>query len=155
MVLKERQWYSYTGVIGISRDRGLQTICREGQKLPPVVFLAGPTLMPVGEAPLGSCGPTSVSRMLPFLETMKQLGTHLVIAKGTNSEVIRAFKQFSLAYGIAVGGAGAFYGTKIKQVLNKKYECLGAEGFFLVVVEELTFYVSVGGDVDGHFEPIP
>jgi len=93
--------------------------------------------------------------MLAFLETMKQLGTHLVIAKGINSEVLRAFSQFNLAYGIAVGGAGAFYGTRIKQVVNTKYECLGAEGFFLVMVEELPFYVSVGGDVDGHFEPIP
>jgi len=154
-VLREKHWYSCRGVIGITRDRGLQTICQEGQHLPAVVFLAGPTLMAAKEAPLGSCGPTSVSRMLPFLEAMNRLGVQLVIAKGVSDDVPKTFRRIGLSYGIAVGGAGAFYGTKIKQVLSRKYESLGAEGFFLVEVQDFPFYVCVGGDVDGYFEPIP
>jgi len=154
-VLKEEQWYSCKGVVGITRDRGLQMICEEGELLPVVVFLAGPTLMASKEAPLGSCGPTSVSRMLPFLEAMKRLGVQLVVAKGISDDVLEAFRRIGLSYGIAVGGAGAFYGTKIKQILSRKHESLGAEGFFLAEVKDFPFYVCVGGDVDGYFEPIP
>jgi len=97
---------------------------------------------------------TPYLRAIDGINPMEQ-GVKDALEGGITTIVPETFRRIGLSYGIAVGGAGAFYGTKIKQVLSRKYESLGAEGFFLVEVQDFPFYVCVGGDVDGYFEPIP
>ncbi|WP_018963178.1 fumarate hydratase C-terminal domain-containing protein [Coprothermobacter platensis] len=154
MLLSSGVWVKYTGEMGIARDRGLQKLIEEHQVLPSVLFFAGPTLKGNSKAPLGSCGPTSISRMLPFLPSCKDLGVRLIVSKGMSKDVLNVLQETNLAYGIAPGGAGAFYGVRIERVLKRKYEELGPEAFFLINVKEFPFYVFLGGEVDGYFEQI-
>jgi tartrate dehydratase beta subunit/fumarate hydratase class I family protein len=92
--------------------------------------------------------------MVPFLKICHELGTQLIIAKGINDNVVATMREIGIAYGIAPGGTGAFYGVRISRVLERRYEELGPESFFIVEVEDFPFFVSVGGEVDGHFEQI-
>ncbi|NPV88769.1 fumarate hydrolyase [Coprothermobacteraceae bacterium] len=142
----EGYWYEFSGVLTIGRDRGLKQACAEKKPFTEVLFLAGPTLDARGSA-LGSCGPTSVNRMIPMLHDLRALGVRHVIGKGVNAEVIDAFRSVGLGYGVAVGGAGAFYGLKIRRLIDRSYTELGPEGVFLVEVVDLPFYVVVEGVV--------
>ena len=78
------------------------------------IYYAGPTPAPKG-MPVGSCGPTTSSRMDTYAVPLLKKGLKGMIGKGERSEkVIEAIKKFKAVYFIAVGGAGALLSERIK-----------------------------------------
>ncbi len=71
------------------------------------IYYAGPTPTPNGLA-IGSCGPTTSSRMDLYTPTLLDMGLKCMIGKGPRSEkVIESIKINNSVYLCAIGGAGA------------------------------------------------
>jgi fumarate hydratase subunit beta len=113
-----------------------------------VIYYAGPT-PGRGKRPVGSCGPTTSSRMDAFTPALLHLGVAGMIGKGTRSDEVRkAIKKYGAVYFLAVGGIGALLGTKIKSVRCILYKDLGPEAVYKLEVKD--FPLIVGIDSKGH-----
>ncbi len=111
------------------------------------IYYAGPTPTPDGLA-IGSCGPTTSSRMDPYTARLYDLGVAATIGKGErNAEVVDAIIRNKAVYLCAIGGAGALASMKISECEVIAFEDLGCES-----VKKLTFDnfpLIVGIDCDG------
>lgn len=82
-----------------------------------VLYYAGPTPEKEGLV-IGSCGPTTSSRMDRFAPEFYDLGVAATVGKGERSkEVAEACKRNRSVYLCAVGGAGAL---AAKSIVSKK-----------------------------------
>lgn len=91
------------------------------------VYYAGPTPAPEG-LPIGSCGPTTSSRMDPYAPLLLDNGLVAMIGKGPrNSEVINALVRNKAVYLCAIGGAGALAAQCITSCEVVAFEDLGCE----------------------------
>ncbi|MCR4925608.1 MAG: Fe-S-containing hydro-lyase [Clostridiales bacterium] len=99
-----------------------------------VVYYAGPTPTPEGLA-IGSCGPTTSSRMDVYAPRLLDLGLAAMVGKGGRSkEVCDAIVRNKAVYLCAIGGAGALASKCITECEVIAYEDLGCES-----VKKLTF----------------
>ncbi len=91
------------------------------------IYYAGPTPTPNNMA-IGSCGPTTSSRMDAYAPRLLSLGLKCMIGKGgRNSEVCEAIKQNGAVYLCAIGGAGALAAEHITKCEIIAFEELGCE----------------------------
>jgi fumarate hydratase subunit beta len=103
---------------------------KSGKKIPVLlkgetVYYVGPTPHRKGEA-IGSCGPTTSSRMDPFTPLLLKNGLIGMIGKGERSkEVNMAIKKHKAVYFITIGGAGAYLSEKVKSAKVIAYKDLG------------------------------
>lgn len=98
------------------------------------IYYAGPTPTPEGLA-VGSCGPTTSSRMDVFTPRLLDLGLKCMIGKGErNEDVCRSIKDNGAVYLCAIGGAGALACEHISECEVIAFEDLGCES-----VKRLTF----------------
>lgn len=98
------------------------------------IYYAGPTPTPEGLA-VGSCGPTTSSRMDPYTPRLLNLGLKCIIGKGNrNEEVTESIKRNSAMYLCAIGGAGALACSCITSCEVIAFDDLGCES-----VKKLTF----------------
>ena len=143
------------GTIYTARDaahKRLVDLIKKKQKLPldlknSIIYYAGPTPPPPGKV-IGSCGPTTSSRMDPFTLPLLKKGLTAMIGKGTRStDIQRAIKTFSAVYFVALGGAGALLSKKIKKSKVLCFRELGPEAIYKLKVED--FPVIVGIDSNG------
>jgi fumarate hydratase subunit beta len=104
-----------SGVVYTARDaahKRIMQLLESGEKLPfdlenAFVYYAGPTPTPENMA-IGSCGPTTSSRMDKFAPTLLDLGLGGMIGKGPrNQNVVDAIVRNKAIYFCATGGAGA------------------------------------------------
>lgn len=111
------------------------------------IYYAGPTPTPDGLA-IGSCGPTTSSRMDPYTARLYDLGVAATIGKGErNAEVVDAIIRNKAVYLCAIGGAGALASMRISKCEVIAFEDLGCES-----VKKLTFDnfpLIVGIDCNG------
>ena len=92
-----------------------------------VVYSAGPTPPPPG-LPIGSCGPTTSSRMDRFAPALYDMGMVATIGKGERSDAVcDAICRNNAVYLCAVGGAGALAAQCIKQSEVIAFDDLGCE----------------------------
>ena len=99
-----------------------------------VVYYAGPTPTPDNLA-IGSCGPTTSSRMDKYAPKLLDMGLLAMIGKGPRStEVCDAITRNGAIYFCAVGGAGALASKSIIDAHVIAFDELGCES-----VKELTF----------------
>ena len=123
-----------------------------GHKLPfdiynSTIYYAGPTPTP-DSLPIGSCGPTTASRMDPFTPILLDIGVKGMIGKGVrNKETIEAIKKNKCVYFCAVGGAGALISKSIVEVVPLCYGDLGTEGVYRYTLKD--FPCIVGIDCEG------
>lgn len=117
-------------------------------------YLKGEAIYYAGPAPakknmaIGSCGPTTSSRMDIFTPILIKQGLKAMIGKGKRSEEVRkAIKKYHAVYFMAVGGCGAFFATKIKKAKKVAYVDLGPEAIYKLDVKD--FPVIVGIDSFG------
>lgn len=131
-----------SGRVYTSRDAAHKRIVnslRAGEKLPydltdAVIYYAGPTPAPEGLA-IGSCGPTTSSRMDVFAPTLLDEGVVAMVGKGErNKAVCDAIARNKAVYLCAIGGAGALASKCITSCNVIAYDDLGCES-----VKELTF----------------
>ena len=112
-----------------------------------VIYYAGPT--PAREnMPIGSCGPTTSSRMDVFTPTLLNLGLAAVIGKGMRgAAVVSAMKANQALYFCAIGGAGALAAKCVKKLDVIAFEELGCES--VKRLEIVDFPLIVGIDTLG------
>lgn len=140
-----------SGTVYTSRDaahKRIREALEKGQDLPydlngAVVYYVGPTPAPEG-LPIGSCGPTTSSRMDVFSPLLLDNGLAAMIGKGPrNDEVCEAIKRNKAVYFCAVGGAGALLAKAVKKCEVIAYEDLGCESVKRMEIEKLPLIVAI------------
>ena len=144
-----------SGKVFTSRDAAHKRIfelIKKGEPLPfkiqnSVIYYAGPTETPTNMA-IGSCGPTTSSRMDTFAPKLYDMGLTATIGKGErNQTVIDSIVKNKAAYLCAIGGAGALAAKSIVSNRVIAFEDLGCES-----IKELDFKdfpLIVGVDCHG------
>lgn len=140
-----------SGTIYTARDaahKRLFQLLDEGKELPfelegAVIYYAGPTPAQQGMA-VGSCGPTTSSRMDPFAPRLLDLGLRGMIGKGQRSdEVCEAIARNGGVYFAAVGGAGALIAKSIVSAEVIAFEELGPESVKRMELDSLPLTVAI------------
>lgn len=140
-----------TGTIYTARDAAHKKIVesiKKRESLPfdlknQFIYYAGPTPAPRG-MPIGSCGPTTSSRMDAYTIPLLERGLKGMIGKGKRSEaVIKAIKKFKAVYFLAVGGAAALLATKVKKAKVIAYSELGTEAVYKLEVKDFPVIVAI------------
>ncbi len=130
-------------------------LLENGKELPielsrAVIYYAGPTPEKNGMA-VGSCGPTTSSRMDKYTPTLLDMGLLGIIGKGKRNEaVIDAIIRNQAVYFCALGGAGALYANAIKECEVVAFEELGCESLKKMKIEKFPVYVAIdchGGNI--------
>ncbi len=124
-----------SGTAYTSRDaahKRITEIIKKGEKPPydidgAVIYYAGPTPTPEGLS-IGSCGPTTSSRMDVYAPMLLDMGLAAMVGKGPRSkEVCDAIVRNKAVYFCAIGGAGALASKCISQCEVIAFEDLGCE----------------------------
>ena len=140
-----------TGIILTARDAAHKRLCdmlNRGKALPlnlkdAVIYYCGPTPARPGRA-IGSCGPTTSSRMDSFTPQLIKLGLGAMIGKGNRSgEVTDAIKRHRCVYFLAVGGAGALLSTKVRSAKAVLFKDLGPEAVYKLEVKDFPLMVGI------------
>jgi len=144
-----------SGIIFTARDaahKKLHDMLAKNKRLPinlidAVVYYAGPAPAPA-RRPIGSCGPTTSSRMDPFTPELIKLGLRGMIGKGDRSDEVRkAIVKHGCVYFIATGGIGALLSMKVKSCRPILFGELGPEAIYKLEVKD--FPLIVGIDAKG------
>ncbi len=147
-----------SGTVYTSRDAAHKRIVNaieNGETLPydltdAVVYYAGPTPAPEGLA-IGSCGPTTSSRMDVFAPLLLDKGLVAMVGKGErNREVCDAIVRNKAVYLCAIGGAGALASKCIKKCEVIAYEDLGCESVKRLMFDSFPLTVAIdcsGGNI--------
>ncbi len=144
-----------SGTVYTSRDAAHKRICAlldSGEELPfelknAAVYYAGPTPTKPGDI-IGSCGPTTSSRMDVYAPRLLDEGLCCMIGKGGRSEsVIDAIKRNNAVYLCAIGGAGALASKCITKCEEIAFFDLGCES--VKHLEFNDFPLTVGSDSHG------
>lgn len=147
-----------SGVIYTARDAAHKRffdLLDRGEPLPiplegAILYYAGPTPAQQGMA-VGSCGPTTSSRMDPYAPRLLDLGLRGMIGKGERApQVVEAIARNRAVYFAAIGGAGALIARCIRSAQVVAFPELGCESVKRMEVEELPLTVAIdalGGDL--------
>ena len=140
-----------TGYIYTARDAAHKRIAQlieEGKATPfeidgAAVYYAGPTPAKAG-MPIGSCGPTTSSRMDVFTPLLLDNGLCAMIGKGQRSDtVVDSIKKNKALYFCAIGGAGALCAMSVKKLEVIAFEELGCESVKKLTVEEFPVICTI------------
>ncbi len=147
-----------SGTVYTSRDAAHKRIkaCIEGgEQLPyeldgAAIYYAGPTGAKDGMA-IGSCGPTTSSRMDVYSPLMLDMGLSAMIGKGERSEAVcEAIRRNGAVYFCAIGGAGALACKCITECKVIAFEDLGCESVKKLTFDRFPLIVAIdcnGGDL--------
>jgi len=145
-----------SGFIYTARDAAHKRFAQaleEGKELPfdirgQVIYYCGPAPAPPGKV-IGSCGPTTSSRMDVYAPGLISLGLKGMIGKGKRSEGVReALKEHRAVYFGATGGAGALLARTVVAAEVIAYEDLGPEAVIRLEVKDMPLFVI--NDVHGN-----
>lgn len=135
------------GVIYTARDAAHKRMVETG-KYPfdikeQVIYFAGPTPNKDGQV-IGSCGPTTSSRMDAYSPTLIKDGLTGMIGKGERDQsVIDAMKTYGAVYFGAIGGCGALISKCIKSSIVVAYDDLGTEAIRQLTVESFPAVIVI------------
>lgn len=120
-----------------------------------VIYYAGPTPERPGR-PIGSCGPTTSSRMDVFTPLFLEHGLCAMIGKGPRSpEVVRAIVEHGAAYFCAIGGAGALAAMAVRSLEVIAFEELGCESVKRLTVEDFPLLCAIDSRGGNLFDKKP
>lgn len=140
-----------SGVVLTARDaahKRIDDMIKKSKRVPlnlkdAVIYYCGPTPARAGRA-IGSCGPTTSSRMDEFTPALIGLGLAAMIGKGDRSpEVVRAMKRHGCVYFLATGGIGALLSTKVKSSKVVLFNDLGPEAVHKLEVKDFPLIVGI------------
>ena len=158
--LKIGQEVLFSGIFYMMRDQAHKRILeqiKKQQKLPfdlngQIIYYCGPTKTP-GRKVIGSCGPTTSSRMDKFTPLLLKRGIKGMIGKGARSkEVINAIRKNKAVYFLAPSGCGALLAQKVKKAKVIAYSDLGPEAVRRCEVVDFPLIVGIdskGRDIYG------
>ena len=159
--LKAGMRLSIWGTIYTARDKAhkrLVELIKQKKPLPfelrgSIIYYCGPTPAKPGEI-IGSCGPTTSSRMDTYSPILYKQGVKATIGKGErNEEVIRAIKKYKGLYFITWGGCGAYLREFVKSCRAIAFEDLGAEAIYELEVEDFPVIVAIDSKGNSIFLP--
>lgn len=139
-----------SGTVYTSRDaahKRISTALKENAPLPyPIenafIYYAGPT--PAKSGAVGSCGPTTSSRMDVYTPDLYDMGLAATIGKGDRSEAVYdAIRKNGGVYLCAIGGAGALASKAIITAEVIAYDDLGCESVKRFTVKDFPLYVAI------------
>lgn len=140
-----------SGIIYTARDQAhkrLVSLIDNSKQLP--INLQNACIYYCGPCPsssdkiIGSCGPTTSSRMDIYTPKMLSNGVKLLVGKGNRSkDVVDAIKQNNAIYLLATGGIGALISQKVKKSKLIAFEDLGPEAIYELVVEDFPLIVGI------------
>lgn len=112
------------------------------------VYYTGPCPAPEGK-PIGSCGPTTSSRMDAYTPALLDRGLKVMIGKGERNEnVIEACKRNGAVYLVTPGGAGALLANCVSSCELVAFPELLSEAIYRLTVKD--FPVTVAVDACGN-----
>ena len=145
-----------SGTIYTARDQAhkrLVGLLNDGKDLP--IQLENACIYYCGPCPnapdkiIGSCGPTTSSRMDVYTPKMLDNGVKILIGKGKRSEdVFDSIQKNKAIYLLATGGVGALIAEKVKSFKLIAFEDLGPEAIYEIKIEN--FPLIVGIDCNGN-----
>ncbi|MFA5157197.1 MAG: FumA C-terminus/TtdB family hydratase beta subunit [Candidatus Omnitrophota bacterium] len=144
---------SLTGVIYTARDQAhkrLVEAIRRKQKLPvdlkgQVIYYCGPAKTPKNKV-IGSCGPTTSSRMDEFTPQLLKYGLKAMIGKGSRSEDVKAaIKRYKAVYFLTHAGCGALLAKYVKKARPIAFRDLGPEAIYELRVRDFPVIVGIIG----------
>ncbi|MFA5411155.1 MAG: FumA C-terminus/TtdB family hydratase beta subunit [Candidatus Omnitrophota bacterium] len=147
---------SLSCVIYTARDRAHQRLAealKKGKSLPidlkdAIIYYCGPTPAPKGKV-IGSCGPTTSSRMDVFTLLLLKAGLLGMIGKGRRTpEVAQAIKKYKAVYFLTYAGCGALLSKYVTSAKPVAYKDLGPEAIYRLEVKN--FPLIVGIDAKGN-----
>lgn len=140
-----------SGSIYTARDQAhkrLAEAIEKGRVLPfslrgQVIYYCGPTPRPKGRI-IGSCGPTTSSRMDAFTPVLLKAGIAGMIGKGRRAEpVLEAIKRHRAVYFLAYAGCGALISGYVKKMELVAFGELGPEAIYRLEVRDLPLIVGI------------
>ncbi|MCR5794192.1 MAG: Fe-S-containing hydro-lyase [Solobacterium sp.] len=147
-----------SGVIYTARDaahKRLHEMIAKGEELPfdlnnAVIYYVGPTPAKKGQV-IGSAGPTTASRMDPYVPELMEHGMTGMIGKGRRSDAVKeAVVRHGGIYFIAPGGAGALLSKSIIKREPVAFEDLLSEAVTRLEVKDFPCFVGIdcsGNDI--------
>lgn len=147
-----------SGTVYTARDaahKRITELMNKGEALPfeldgACIYYAGPTPTPPGLA-IGSCGPTTSSRMDTYAPAFLDKGLAAMVGKGPRSkEVVDAVIRNKAVYLCAVGGAGALAAKCITSCEVIAFEDLGCESVKRLNFNDFPLIVAIdceGGNI--------
>lgn len=147
-----------SGIVYTSRDaahKRIMELMRRGEPLPydlngAAVYYAGPTAAKDGMV-IGSCGPTTSSRMDVYAPLFLDNGLTAMIGKGERSEeTCEAIRRNGAVYFCAIGGAGALAAKCITECTVIAFEDLGCESVKRLRFERFPLIAAIdccGGNI--------
>ena len=140
-----------SGTIFTARDaahKRFHDLIAKGRHVPlslkdAVIYYCGPT-PPQPRRIIGSCGPTTSSRMDEFTPELLRLGLGGMIGKGRRSvDVKKAIVKYKCVYFLATGGIGALLATKVKSARPILFKELGPEAVYKLEVKDFPLIVGI------------
>lgn len=125
----------------------LAKLIEAGSELPfpldgAAVFFAAPT--PGFDEGRASIGPTTSARMAAFVPLLLEKGVKYFIGKGAFPQhTVQTIIDNKAFYCQALGGIGAYYGSRINSMKLMLFPELGPEAIYKVEIEEFPLIISV------------
>ncbi len=138
-----------SGDIYTARDQAhkrLVALLAQKKKLPvdlrrTALYYCGPT--PARAGRYGACGPTTASRMDPFMAPLLAAGLRVCIGKGQRSPAVQALlKKHNAVYLSAYGGLGALYASTVTAWVDVAFPDLGPEAIVRLTVRDFPAIVT-------------
>ncbi|MCS7149578.1 MAG: FumA C-terminus/TtdB family hydratase beta subunit [Caldimicrobium sp.] len=108
-----------------------------------LIYYLGPTPAPPGMV-IGSCGPTTASRMDIYLEEFLALGLAATMGKGKRASALRELhRQYQAVYLITFGGVGAYLSQFVQKMEYLAWKDLGPEALFRIKVKDFPAIVGI------------
>lgn len=158
--LKSGDEIYFSGIIYTARDQAHKRLVKDisaGKRMPfningAIIYYCGATKTPQGKV-IGSCGPTTSSRMDEFTPFLLKKGLRAMIGKGKRSkDTVAAIKKYRAVYFLAYAGCGALISKYVKKAEPVAYPDLGPEQILRLEVEDLPLIVAIdskGGSIYG------
>jgi fumarate hydratase subunit beta len=140
-----------SGTVYTARDAAHKRIfdlIKKGGALPFIlegacIYYAGPTPARPGTV-IGSCGPTTSSRMDSYTPLLLKNGLKAMVGKGErNDEVCSAIAENGAVYLCAIGGAGALAAKCITECEEIAFKDLGCESIKRLVFNNFPLIVAI------------
>lgn len=140
-----------SGTVYTARDaahKKIAALLDENRPLPfelfgACIYYAGPTPARPG-MPIGSCGPTTSSRMDVYTPRLIDLGLRAMIGKGKRSAAVcEAIRRNRAVYFCSIGGAGALAAQHIVSCEVIAFPELGCESVKRLQVLDFPVYTAI------------
>jgi len=150
-ILTAGQQIIFSGTIYTARDQAHKRMVeaiKAGKRLPfelkdAIIYYCGPTQTPKGKI-IGSCGPTTSSRLDEFTPILLAKGLRGMIGKGGRSKEVRdAIKRYQGVYFITYAGCGALLSQYVKNAKTIAYRDLVSEAIVKLEVQDFPLIVAI------------